>query len=80
MTWCTKATAALRVVPFASAGIVGGPSGDGVTEGVVLGDGPASIGSGAGGSSEHPAAKASTATSAAYRVRRERDSDTDFPR
>jgi hypothetical protein len=79
MTWCTNATAALREVPFASAGIVGGPSGDGVAEGVVLVDGAASIGSGTGGSAEHAVANASTAARAAYRLRRKSDFGTDFP-
>jgi hypothetical protein len=70
----------LREVPFASGGMVGGPLGDGVAEGAVLADGAASIGSGAGGSSEQAVARTSTAARAAYRVRRDSDSDTDFPR
>lgn len=80
MTCRTNATADLREVPFASAGMAGGPIGDGVAEGVVLVDGAASIGAGAGGSAEQADAKTSTAARAAYRVRRDSDSGTDFPR
>ncbi|HET6563299.1 MAG TPA: hypothetical protein VFG72_15600 [Marmoricola sp.] len=71
-------------VPFASAGMVGGPLGVGVADGVVLVDGAASIGAGAGGSSEQPVGTVSTAATtaaiAAYRLRRVSESSTDFPR
>ncbi len=88
MTWCTKATAAFRDVPLASAGRGGGPAGDawGVSAGgedaggVVPAGAAASNGSGAGGASEHPVASTSTAASAAYRLRRVSESSTDFPR